>query len=500
MEKAAEIAIQADPQAVFSFILYLFIIVIIGILSAKFSSSGLSEFFLAGRKLKQFVVALSAVVSGRSAWLLVGVTGMAFTIGAPAVWAVTGYITAEVFMFIFLGKRLRRYTAMMDDLTLPDFFESRFKDKSNVLRILSVSIILIFMISYVASQFEAGGKAFSTSFGVSETSGILVTAAIVFFYTVLGGFLAVSLTDMIQAFFMIFALLVLPIVAVLNAGGWGEILSILQNFNPKFLNPFAYAFGGIIGFLGIGLGSPGNPHILVRYMSVDDPKALRKSCVIGTVWNVLMAWGAVFIGLVGRAYYLKPEALPGGDPENLFPFLASAHLHPILLGIITASILAAIMSTADSQLLVASSGITRDVYQKIFSKDKIIPQKRLVLISRIVVLGLVIAALVFGALAKEYVFWLVLFAWGGLGASFGPTLLLSLFWKRTTKAGVIAGFVSGTAVTIVWNLIEVLDSALYHLVPAFFTSFILTIIVSLLTSAPPQAETELESIRAKYRR
>jgi SSS family solute:Na+ symporter len=489
-----------DNAALLSFCLYLLIIVIIGILSAKFSSSGLSEFFLAGRKLKQFVVALSAVVSGRSAWLLVGVTGMAFTIGAPAVWAVTGYITAEVFMFIFVGKRLRRYTAMMDDLTLPDFFESRFKDKSNILRILSVSIILIFMISYVASQFEAGGKAFSTSFGVSETAGILVTAAIVFIYTVLGGFLAVSLTDMIQAFFMIFALLILPIVVVAHAGGWGEILAILRNFNPKFLNPFAYAAGGIIGFLGIGLGSPGNPHILVRYMSVADPKALRKSCVIGTVWNVLMAWGAVFIGLVGRAFYLKPEALPGEDPENLFPFLASEHLHPILLGIITASILAAIMSTADSQLLVASSGITRDIYQKIFVKDKSISQKRLVLISRIVVFSLVIAALVFGALAKEYVFWLVLFAWGGLGASFGPTLILSLFWKRTTKAGVIAGFVSGTAVTIVWHQVEVLNNFLYHLVPAFFISLILTIIVSLLTSAPLEAEAELESIRAKYKR
>ena len=487
-------------MALGSFLLYLLIIVIIGILSAKFSSSGLPEFFLAGRKLKQFVVALSAVVSGRSAWLLVGVTGMAFTIGAPAVWAVTGYITAEVFMFIFLGKRLRRYTAMMDNLTLPDFFESRFKDKSNVLRILSVSIIIVFMISYVASQFEAGGKAFSTSFGVSETSGVLVTAAIVLIYTILGGFLAVSLTDMIQAFFMIFALLILPIVAVVNAGGWGEVLVILQNFNPKFLNPFAFSAGGIIGFLGIGLGSPGNPHILVRYMSIDDPKALRKSCLIGTVWNVLMAWGAVFIGLVGRAFYLKPEALPGGDPENLFPFLASNHLHPILLGIITASILAAIMSTADSQLLVASSGITRDIYQKIIAKDKTIPQKRLVFISRVAVLCLVIAALVFGALAKEYVFWLVLFAWGGLGASFGPTLLLSLFWKRTSKAGVIAGFVSGTTITILWNQLEALNNLIYHLVPAFFFSLFFTIIVSLFTSAPVQAAEELDSIRAKYKK
>ncbi len=499
MEKAAEIVIKADPMAVLSFCLYLLIIVIIGILSTKFSSSGLPEFFLAGRKLKQFVVALSAVVSGRSAWLLIGVTGMAFTIGAPAVWVVTGYITAEVFLFIFVGKRLRRYTAKMDNLTLPDFFESRFKDKSNILRILSVFIILIFMISYVASQFQAGGKAFSTSFGVSETRGILVTATIVLIYTVLGGFLAVSVTDMIQAFFMIFALLFLPVIAIIHAGGWEEILAFLHNFNPKFLNPFALSIGGIIGFLGIGLGSPGNPHILVRYMSVADPKALRKSCVIGTLWNTLMAWGAVFIGLVGRAYYLKPEALPGGDPENLFPYLASAHLHPLLIGVITASILAAIMSTADSQLLVASSGIARDIFHKIIAKDKTVPEKKLVFISRIAVLSLVIAALVFGVLAKKFVFWLVLFAWGGLGASFGPTLLLSLFWRRTTKAGVIVGLVSGTAVTIVWNQVAFLKGFMYELVPAFFVSFLLTFFVSLLTSAPIEAEAELNSIAAKYR-
>ncbi len=495
----AQIANQADPLTFLSFFLYLVIIVAIGILSAKFSSSGLSEFFLAGRKLKEFVVALSAVVSGRSAWLLVGVTGMAFTIGAPAVWAVTGYITAEIFLFAFVGKRLRRYTSMMDNLTLPDFFESRFKDRSNIMRIISVLIILIFMISYVAAQFLAGGKAFSTSFHVSEMTGILITALIVLIYTALGGFLAVSLTDMIQAFFMIFALLILPFIAIVHGGGWSGIVLILQNFNPKFLNPFAFAAGGVIGFLGIGLGSPGNPHILVRYMSVSDPRALRKSCFIGTVWNTLMAWGAIFIGLVGRAYYLKPEALPGADPENLFPFMASAHLHPLLVGIIIASILAAIMSTADSQLLVASSGVVRDIYQKILAKGKSIAQKKLVLFSRIVVLCLVAASLVIGAIAKQYVFWLVLFAWAGLGASFGPPLLLSLFWKRTTKAGVIAGLVSGTGVTIIWNQISLLKSIVYELVPAFFVSTFLTILISFLSAPPKEAEEELRSIRPKYR-
>ena len=498
MEKALQAASGADPLTILSFILYLAIIVAIGILSARFSSSGLPEFFLAGRKLKQFVVALSAVVSGRSAWLLVGVTGMAFTIGAPAVWAVTGYITAEVFLFAFVGKRLRRYTSMMDNITLPDFFESRFKDKSNILRVISVIIILIFMISYVAAQFLAGGKAFSTSFHLSEMNGILLTAIIVLIYTALGGFLAVSLTDMIQAFFMIFSLLILPFIAIVHAGGFPAIVKTLHNFNPKFLDPFAFAAGGIVGFLGIGLGSPGNPHILVRYMSVDDPRRLRSACLIGTVWNTLMAWGAIFIGLVGRAFYLKPEALPEGDPENLFPFMAAAHLHPLLVGVIIASILAAIMSTADPQLLVASSGVVRDIYQKILASGRSISQKKLVRMSRVVVLCLVAAALLLGALAKQYVFWLVLFAWGGLGASFGPPLLLSLFWKRATKAGVAAGFVSGTAVTIIWNQVEALKSLIYELVPAFFVSAMLTILISLLTSPPKEAEEELRKIKPRY--
>jgi SSS family solute:Na+ symporter len=234
-------------------------------------------------------------------------------------------------------------------------------------------------------------------------------------------------------------------------------------------------------------------------MSVSDPKELRKSCLTGTVWNVLMAWGAVFTGLVGRAFYLTPQALPGQDPENLFPFLASAHLHPLLVGIITASILAAIMSTADSQLLVASSGIVRDIYQKILAKAKSVSQKKLVFLSRIVVLALVVASLVFGIVAQKLVFWLVLFAWGGLGASFGPPLLLALFWKRTTKAGAASGFISGTAVTIIWNQVAALKSIIYELVPAFIVSAILTVFVSLITQPPEESEEEIRKISAKYR-
>jgi sodium/proline symporter len=505
MENISQIIVHANPLAVLSFIIYLLIIILIGILATKFSSAGISEFFLAGRKMKEFVVALSAVVSGRSAWLLVGVTGMAYLRGASAVWAVAGYIIVELFLFLFLAKRLRRYTEKMDNLTLPDFFESRYKDKSNLLRVTSVIIILIFMVAYVSAQFNAGGKAFGASFGLGEFNGVLITALIVLAYTMMGGFLAVSLTDMIQAFFMIFALLVLPVIAIINFGGWGEVLTALSKLDPKVLgsfsiDPFALSVGGIIGFLGIGLGSPGNPHILVRYMSIDDPRALRKSALIGTVWNTLMAWGAIYIGIVGRAYYPTKNLLPNSDPENLYPYLASTHLHPIFFGIIIASIFAAIMSTADSQLLVAASGVVRDIYQKIIVKGKQMSQKKLVLMSRMIIILLVIIALILGAVASQLVFWLVLFAWAGLGASFGPTIILSLFWKRTTKQGIMAGLISGTLATIIWNQIPFLKAIIYELVPAFIISALLTIIVSLFTTPPPEASKELEEISAHYKK
>jgi sodium/proline symporter len=421
------------------------------------------------------------VVSGRSAWLLLGVTGMAYIQGASAMWAVVGYITVELFLFLYLAPRLRRQTEKMGDLTIPDFFESCFNDKSGLLRVVSVAIILVFMIAYVAAQFKGGGKAFSASFGLREVHGLLLTAGIVLLYTILGGFLAVALTDVLQAMFMILALIVLPIVAVINIGGWHVVVQSLDKVDLQLLDPFALSVGALIGFLGIGLGSPGNPHILVRYMSINDPAQLKVSAVVGTVWNVLMAAGALFIGLVGRAFYPTVDMLPAGDRETLYPFLAQNQLHPFLFGMVVASIFAAIMSTADSQLLVAASAVVRDVYQKLIKKGQIIDQRILVLLSRCVVFLLVVLAILLGYIAADWIFWLVLFAWGGLGASLGPTVILSLFWKRATKWGVLAGLLFGTLVTIVWRSTPVLKAAMYELIPAFLISMILTIVVSLLT-------------------
>ena len=495
MDESQAISIAVDQYAVAAFIGYLLLLVGIGVYSSRFSSEGISEFFIGGRKMNRFVIALSAVVSGRSAWLLLGVTGMAYSRGASAVWAVVGYIVVELFLFLYYARRLRNFTEKYNCITVPDFFAERFNDHNGYLRIALVIVFLIFMVSYVSAQFLAGGKAFASSFHIDQTTGILMTAAIILVYTVLGGFLAVSLTDMFQAIFMIFALVVLPAIAIIDAGGLQFVLEQLQSMDVTSVDPLAISVGGLIGFLGIGLGSPGNPHILARYMAIDDVKQLRWTAVVGTSWNVIMAWGALFIGLVGRVYFPETDMLPASDTENLYPVLAQQHLHPVIFGVVIASIFAAIMSTADSQLLVAASAVVRDIYDRILKKGETIPQKKLVLYSRVVVLVLVIFSLLFGLIARELVFWLVLFAWAGLGAAIGPTSILALYWKGTTRAGIFAGLVTGTIVTMTWYYIPILKNNLYELVPAFLLSLLATWSVSLFTRKPDNIEeafTELE--------
>lgn len=496
MQEGATIQVTADPYAVGAFIAYLAIIVAIGLYSARFSSEGVSEFFVGGRKMHRFVVALSAVVSGRSAWLLLGVTGTAYTMGAGAVWAVTGYITVEVFLFLFYARRLRRFAEAYDCVTVPDFFAARFGDEDGRLRALLILVILVFMAAYVSSQFVAGGKAFAGSFGIAPTTGVLITALIVLAYTTLGGFLAVSLSDTVQACFMIVALVVVPIVAIADAGGLGAVLDQLRGLDPTLVDPVALSIGVGIGFLGIGLGSPGNPHIIVRYMSIARSDQLRYSAVVGTIWNVVMAWGALFIGLAGRVYFPEVSALPDADPEQLFPLLANQHLPAIAFGVVVAAIFSAIMSTADSQLLVAASSVVRDFYEKIVRRGDTIPQRQLVLYSRIVVVVLVAASLGVGLLAEELVFWLVLFAWAGLGASFGPTSILALYWRHTTRAGVIAGLITGTAVTFIWELTPALSARLYELIPAFAAGLLATAVVSRLTRPPTGVELMFTAMTA----
>jgi len=493
-EAPTSVQIAADPYAVTAFLGYLAVVVAIGLFSRKFSSAGVSEFFVGGRRMNRIVVALSAVVSGRSAWLLLGVTGMAYSMGATAVWAVAGVALAEAIQFIFYAQRLRRFSEKYNCITLPDFFAARFDDRNGMLRTVLVTVILIFMVGYVSAQLVGGGKAFAASFGLAPTAGIFLTAFIVLAYTSVGGFLAVSLTDTVQGFIMIGALVVVPAIAVVELGGLAPMVAELRMLDPTLIDPVALSAGVMIGFMGIGLGSPGNPHIIVRYMSIADPAQLRVSAVVGTIWNVVMAWGAVFIGLAGRVYFPDVSMLPGADTEQLYPVLAAQHLHPVFFGLVVASIFAAIMSTADSQLLVAASSVVRDLYEKILHRGETIPQKRLVLYSRLIIVILVAIALVFGMLAEDLVFWLVLFAWAGLGAAIGPTSILALFWRRTTRAGVIAGLLTGTAVTIIWKTNPYLSSLIYELIPAFGAALLATVIGSYLTQPPQDVDRMFDAM------
>ncbi|MEJ2539479.1 MAG: sodium/proline symporter [Gemmatimonadota bacterium] len=472
----------SEPIALAAFAGYLLVVLAIGVYATRFSSRGVGEFFVGGRRMNRVVVALSAVVSGRSAWLLLGVTGVAYTQGASAIWTVTGYTVVELVLFLTLARRIRRFAEEHDCVTLPDVFAARFDDRRGGLRLALAMVLLVFMVGYVSAQFTAGGKAIGASFGLSPGTGVLITAGIVLGYTMTGGFLAVSLTDTLQAVFMLVGLVILPVVAVMHGGGLGAVRSELAGFDPTLVDPMALSLGAFLGAVGIGLGSPGNPQITIRFMSIEDESQLRFAAGVATFWNVVMGVGAVSIGLVGRALIPEVASLPGADPESLYPVLAQQHLPPVLFGVVVASIFAAIMSTADSQLLVAASTVARDVYEKVLKRDQVVDPTRLVRISRGVVVVLVGASLALGVVAADVVFWLVLFAWGGLGAAIGPPLILSLYWRRTTAAGVLAGMVTGTAVTVGWALTPALKGALYELIPAFCASALAVVLVSLATS------------------
>lgn len=472
-----------DNTSFWAFLGYLMLLFSIGVYASKYASKGIEEYFVAGRNLNKYVVALSAVVSGRSAWLLLGFSAMAYVNGIAAFWAAAGYIIVEFWMFWYYAPRLRRFSEANDVITIPDFFAAKFGDTNNHLRIITVIVITVFMVAYVSAQLVAGGKTFAASFDISQSQGMLISAAIIMLYTLVGGFLAVSLTDVVQAMFMLFSLVVVPLIAITVAGGWSVVAEELVAQKADYFDPFAIAAGTIIGFLGIGLGSFGSPHILVRYISIKDSNSFRTVAITGTIWNIVMAVGALLVGFSARVYFPSLNAFTAGDVENAFPTLAKYILNPALFGIVVASIFAAIMSTADSQLLVAASALVRDIYQKIIKKDEEIPNQKLVLYSRLSVLLLIVIALLLGLWAEQQIFWLVLFAWGGLGAAIGSTALLALFWEGTTRQGVIAGILTGTISIFIWKNVPVLNALIYELIPTFFLALLVTVAVSKATKA-----------------
>lgn len=436
-----------------TFTLYLLALMGIGAWASRRSGQDLDGFLLGGRGLGSVVVALSAVVSGRSSWLVLGVSGAAFVQGLAAVWVLPGYILAELFMFVFVAPRLRRYTERRDCLTLPDYFEARFQDRSRLLRVVSVVMILVFFTAYIGAQLTAGTKTFQAVFALDAFPSTALMTVIVALYTVTGGFLAVSLTDAIQAVLMLLGLVVMPAVAVSGLGGIDVLLGQLGSLStPRVDLLAAGTLVGVVKGLAIGTGSFGQPHILARYMAIDDPGRLRVSALVGTVWNVLMGWGAIWVGLVGRARYLEVSALPLGDKETLFLKLAADVFPPVLVGLLVSAVVAAIQSTVDSQLLVAASGASRDLYQKLTRSGQEATPRELVWVSRFFVLLILFLAFLLGFQATQTenetfrsVFRFVLQAWYGLGCAFGPLLLLSLAWRGCSFAGALGGMLLGPA-------------------------------------------------------
>ena len=468
----------SNPLAFGIFILTLFLPVMVGFITLRRTKNE-SDFFIGGRAMDKFVVALSAVSSGRSVWLVLGVSGMAYFYGPGAVWSIVGYITAEMFQFIYIGRKLRTQSENYNSITLLDFFESKFNDKRNLIRITGSLIIAIFLTAYVAAQFNGGAKSLSTALNIPFLVALLISGILVLIYMVLGGYLAVAYNDVIRAIILLLGLVIFPIYGLIRIGGFDVLLESLAALDPALIDPFSLGFGMIIGFVSIGLGSPGQPHIVVRYMSINDPDKLRLSTVIGTFWNVVLGWGAVFIGLLGRVLVPSLESLPDGDREMIYLVLSSEFFGPVLYGLIIGGIFAAILSTADSQLLVVASTFVHDIYGKILKKGSEIAEERKLKLSRWVVIFSGLLALVMAYLAQDWIFWLVLFAWGGLGAAFGSTLIFALYWKKTSIQGIVAGMVCGTVVTIIWRLWLQDTSGIYHLIPAFFCSCLAVVIFSL---------------------
>jgi len=458
--------------------IYMAILLGIGYAAARLTRSP-EDFFLANRSLGSWVTAISSTASSESGWVVLGAVGMAYVNGVSALWYAPGCLAGYVANLYFVAPRLRREAARQGSLTLPDFLADRFGDPRHLVRLVGVAIIFFSLGGYVAAQMTATGKAMQAILGLSYPQGIAVGGLIIVVYTLMGGFRAVSWTDFFQGSIMAVALLAMPLLVVASVGGYSAMLQQLAAVDPALVTAgggrtgFAL-FGFLTGLLGIGLGYPGQPHVLTRYMAASGDEKIRQTQVIAMLWGVLVFYGAGYLGLAGRL--VMPGLGQGGDPEQLFPLLSRQMLHPLVAGVMLAAILSAIMSTVSSQLLVAASAVSRDLFETVLGVAR--SGRAAVLAGRIAVLVLGAAAIVVSLQDVRVVFWFVLFAWSGLGAAFGPVLLLSLWTNVLTRKGVIAGMVTGFGVTVAWKLSGLSDSVIYELVPAFF----LATLAALLTS------------------
>ena len=491
---------------------YFILMMLIGLYAYRKSTSDVSEYMLGGRKLHPAVGALSAGASDMSGWMLMGLPGAVFVTGFSAAWIAVGLVIGAYFNYRLVAPRLRVYTELSEDaITIPDFFEKRFKDKTRALRILSSVVIVIFFTLYTSSGVVAGGKLFEASFGLDYTLGLFVTAGVVVAYTLFGGFLAVSLTDFVQGCIMFVALVLVPVVAIMAVGGFeathAEVLasppaSVADA--PSRVNFFKWFQGvsliGIISAASWGLGYFGQPHIIVRFMAIRSLKDIAAARYIGMGWMLVTVIGAVAVGIVGVAYVNEHNLNSQlTDPETIFILFSQVLFHPLISGFLLAAILAAIMSTISSQLLVSSSSLTEDFYKTFLRKEA--SQKELVLIGRLSVLAVSLVAIFLAFDRSSNILSLVSYAWAGFGAAFGPLILLSLFWRGITRNGALAGMITGAVTVLVWLYAPItvggqpLSGTIYALVPGFFFSLAATVVVSLMGGAPaPKVQEEFDEM------
>jgi len=485
-----------ETGVLITFIIYLVGMLGIGVAAYKMTSN-LSDYVLGGRRLGPGVAALSAGASDMSSWLLLGLPGAVYAAGGMnQIWLAVGLAVGAYLNWQFVAKRLRTYTEVANDsITIPDFFENRFKDGSKLLRVISALVILVFFTFYTSSGMVGGAKLFEASFGLSYTQALWIGAIVIISYTFLGGFLAVSWTDFIQGILMFLALIIVPVVAINKLGGWNETVNAVGEIDPIYLDAFSgMSTLAIISLLAWGLGYFGQPHILTRFMALRSKKDVPKARMIGTIWMIVSLFGAIFTGFAGIAYFAD-NPLPDG--EQVFILFTQVLFDPWVSGILLAAILAAIMSTIDSQLLVSSSAVAEDFYKAILRKDA--SEKELVWVGRISVAAIALIAILLAMNPESSVLDLVSYAWAGFGAAFGPVIILSLFWKRMNRWGALAGMIVGAVTVVVWQKLtaaELIPFSLYEIVPGFVFAWIVAMVVSLVTEAPSQ-EIEEEFEQAK---
>ncbi|MBW3552347.1 MAG: sodium/proline symporter [Gemmatimonadetes bacterium] len=458
-------------------------------------SGDVASYYVAGKKLPSWVIAFSSNATGESAWLLLGLTGMGYVVGIHAFWVVLGEVLGVAVAWIFIAGPFKEYTDRFDSITVPDFLEDRFRDGRQIIRRMAALIIFSMVAVYTAAQLTAAGKAFDSFLGLDYTAGVILGTAVVLFYTAFGGFKAVAYTDLLQGLLMFAGLLTLPIVGITAAGGWTAALERLRAIDPALLLPmgdYGASPAGVlsaVSFAAVGLAFLGVPQLLVRFISARSRREIPRAGLIAVLCIVVFDAGAVLAGMAGRVLY--PGLL---DPETILPVMAGGLFPALFTGLFLVIVLSAILSTADSLLILASSAVVRDVVQKIYRP--MVSESRLSLYGKITTVIVGVAACVVALGEVRLIFWFVLFAWSGLASAFVPVVVCALYWKRTTLAGAVAGMGVGFGVTVVWVL--AFKSAfydLYEMIPGVGAGLAATVIVSLFTAPPAGAAAELEAVR-----